>query len=270
MSDLSVQADGTNPPRLVVASTAAIPMGSAWTLTGSAGESQWPVRGGSGVWAGEQAAMLDPMCPVEQDVSYALRWVTPTGTVGTMSVGPIRRSGVGSMLVTSLDGRQVVRVSVHGDDEQSESARVQRFDIPGSSHPVLRLDTVSSATEGTAEWSTRGEDTAALIQLMRDNMPVILLHDPTVCQIPGCDIPPVRLVMPLSNKRYRSPRRDVAQRDWQVPWLETDDPTPDLRVMPSIWDELDAAGLTWAQLDALSLKWDQVDLMAWGAFVPGS
>ena len=268
MSDLSVLADGSMPPRIIVASTASIPTDSTWTLTGSSGDTSWPVRGGSGVWAGEQVAMLDPMCPVESDVAYTLRWVTPAGAIGQQSAGPIRRHGVGSMLVTSLDGRRMVRVTVRGDDEQGESARIQRFDIPGSRRPVLRLDAVSGATGGTAEWSTRGGDTALLVALMQENRPLISLHDPTVCEIPGCDIPPVRLLMPLSNRRARSARRDAAWRDWQVPWLESDDPTPDQRVMPSIWDEFDAVGLTWDQLDALSLTWDQFDLMAWATFNP--
>lgn len=270
MPDLSVQSDGNLPPRIVVASTAAVPVGASWTLTGASGDSQWRVRGGGGVWAGEQVAMLDPMCPVESDVTYTLRWVSAAGVVGTMGVGPVRRQGAGSMLVTSLDGRRMVRVVVRGDDEIGEASRIQRFDIPGSRRPVLRLDTVTDATEGTAQWSTRGADTAMLTQLMSENMPLISLHDPTVCEIPGCDIPPVRLLMPLSSRRARSKRRGVAQRDWTVPWLETDDPTPDQRVMPSTWDDLDAVGLTWAQLDALSLTWDQFDLMAWATYTPGS
>ena len=270
MSDLSVSPDGVQPPRVVISSTAAIPTGSEWTLTGSSGESMWSVRGGSGVWAGEQVAMLDPMCPVEVDVSYTVRWVTPGGVVGTETVGPVRREGASSMLITSLDGRSIARVRVTGDDTLTVTARYSRFDIPGSSRPVLRLDTVPDAVEGTARWSSTGTDTQTLVSLMGQNMPLIMLHDPSVCEIPDCDIPPVRLVMPLSSKRARSDRRDAAWRDWEVPWLEVDDPTPDQRVMPSTWAEFDACGLTWDQLDALSLTWDQFDLMAWVEYVPGS
>lgn len=272
MSDLSVSPDGVQPPRVVITSTAAIPTGSEWTLTGSSGESMWSVRGGSGVWAGEQVAMLDPMCPVEVDVSYTLRWVTPGGVVGTETVGPVVRSAAGLMAVTGLDGRRIaaVRIDPSWTDEVTVTARYKRFDIPGSSRPVLRLDTVPDAVEGTAQWHTIGTDTQTLVSLMGQNVPLIMLHDTAHCPLSQCDVPAVRLVMPLSSKRSLGARRDLAERDWQVPWLEVDDPTPDQRVMPSTWAEFDACGLTWDQLDALSLTWDQFDLMAWVEYVPGS
>lgn len=272
MTDLSANADGLQPPRVVIASTADVPSGSSWTLTGSSGDTSWPVRGGSGVWAGEQVAMLDPMCPVGVDVSYTLRWVTPGGTVGTTQSAPVVRAAADLMAVTSLDGRRIVpvRIDLAWRDEVSVNSRIQRFDIPGSSRPVLRLDTVSGAAEGTAEWHTTGDDTVLLTQIMSENMPIVMLHDRAHCELPLCDVPAVRLAMPLSFKKSLGARRDVAERDWQVPWLESDDPTPDQRVMPSIWDEFDAVGLTWDQLDALSLTWDQYDLMAWATFNPAA
>lgn len=266
----SVTADGTNPPRVVAQSGAAVPSGAAWQVTGSDGSSSWPVRGGAGVWAGEQVAMLDPMCPVGVPVTYTLRARTSAGAVTTLSAGPVVRVSPSSMTVTSLDGRRMVRVRVLGSDEQAGQARVQRFDIPGARRPVLRLDTVSDATEGTLEWASTGSDTAMLSTLMGENMPLICLHDPSVCQIPDCDIPPVRLLMPLSWRHQRAGRIDTAERRWQVPWLEVDDPTPDQRVMPSTWDELDAVGLTWDELDALGLTWDEFDLMAWATYTPGA
>ncbi len=268
--DFSVTADGVNPPRIVLASTAQVPEGASFQVTGSAGDSSWPVRGGSGVWAGEQVAMLDPMCPVGVPVTYTLRARTSAGAVTTLSAGPVVRVSPSSMTVTSLDGRRMVRVRVLGSDEQQAAARIQRFDIPGARRPVLRLDTVSDATEGTLEWASTGSDTTMLSTLMGENMPLICLHDPTICQIPDCDIPPVRLLMPLSWRHQRAGRIDVAERRWQVPWLEVDDPTPDQRVMPSTWDELDAVGLTWDELDALGLTWDQFDLMAWATYTPGA
>lgn len=268
----SVTADGTNPPRVVAQSGASIPAGAAWQVTGSDGSSSWPVRGGAGVWAGEQVAMLDPMCPVGVPVTYTLRAVTAGGAVTTLSAGPITRASMGLMAVTSLDGRRAVRVRIDPSwtDEIKSEGRIQRFDIPGARRPVLRLDVVSQASEGTMELHTVGDDTAMLSQLMAENMPLICLHDTESCPLSGCDLPPVRLLMPLSASRTLGARRDVAERDWSIPWLEVDDPTPDQRVMPSMWDELDAINLLWPTLEGLSLTWDDFDLMAWATYTPGS
>lgn len=268
----SVTADGTNPPRVVAQSSAAVPSGAAWQVTGSDGASSWPVRGGSGVWAGEQVAMLDPMCPVGVPVTYTLRARSVGGAVTTLSAGPITRASMALMAVTSLDGRRAVRVRIDPSwtDEIKSEGRIQRFDIPGARRPVLRLDVVSQASEGTMELHTVGDDTIMLSTLMGENMPLICLHDTATCPLPGCDLPPVRLLMPLSASRTLGARRDIAERDWSIPWLEVDDPTPDQRVMPSVWDELDAINLLWPTLEGLSLTWDQFDLMAWATYTPGS
>lgn len=268
----TVTGDGVNPPRVVVSSDTGVPSGASFQVTGAAGDVSWPVRVGSGVWAGEQVAMLDPMAPVGVDVTYTLRARSTAGAVTTLSAGPITRASMGLMAVTSLDGRRAVRVRIDPSwtDEIKSEGRIQRFDIPGARRPVLRLDVVSQASEGTMEVHTVGDDTTMLATLMAENMPLICLHDTESCPLSGCDLPPVRLLMPLSASRTLGARRDIAERDWSIPWLEVDDPTPDQRVMPSMWDEFDAVGLTWDELDALWLTWDQFDLMAWATYTPGA
>ena len=55
---------GTPPPVQIILPGADLTAGAPWFLDGSAGESSWRVRGGSGTGAGAQVVLIDVAAPI--------------------------------------------------------------------------------------------------------------------------------------------------------------------------------------------------------------
>lgn len=141
-------------------------------------------------------------------------------TVGSETVRVTRRDD-GHML-TSLSGRQRVQVAWVGDDEDEIDPRVAFMDVASRRSPVTRHSLRASSPRGTLNVRTVSAGTRELRGLVEVRGPIVAVHSPRACEIPDCDIEPVRVVVCSSVSSLRIGRVDSARRIWKLAYRELD------------------------------------------------
>ena len=107
----------------------------------------------------------------------------------------VARASVGSHAVTDMHGRRAVRVRQLGEDADSLDPRVSLFEPSGRPDPVPRWGLSASSLSGVLPLKVEGgAQVAAMQALVSLRSPLIVIHDPTVCETVECDIPGCRLV----------------------------------------------------------------------------
>lgn len=171
-------------------------------LVGSHGQDRWVLW--SGVGSGGEVVLSDPLAPLGVEVSYSL---------GGERVR-LTRPALGAHAVSDESGRVVARVVLAGDDSVSHESGVSTLNLASGVADRWLMRGVPDEVQLVCR--TSGDDTAALRALCAYRGSVIVLHDPTVCEVEGCDIPLVRRCVVVSGHERRSERTDVAVREWDV------------------------------------------------------
>lgn len=241
----------------VVVDTSQMATGGTYRVTGSTPDGlTWPVRGGVGTVTGQQLTLVDVMAPLNTQLIYRV-----TDGVGEWSAYQVVRPHTGWHVLESLDGLIVVDVLRRDDgDERSPGVRQVTFDISGVPFPAVRYDR-ATAGSGAMKVRTNSPHSARLQSLVDAGRPFVALHNPKKCPLPECDVPLAQLVLLTGASNRLAPRRDRAEREWDLSYLLVADPEPNTVVPVTTWDEWDAyeAGRTWATVDADVLTWDQDD-----------
>lgn len=195
-----------------------VPGGTEWRITGTAGSHSWAAA--SGMSMGRDVWCTDPMAPLGMEATYRLE-----AAGDTVVSWPVVRRVAGSDLVTDMAGRTVARVGrmADGGDPWEWVPGSHVLDIPGSRLPTSRLGRATVGQGGmTAE--TTGQGTATLAGLLESGNKLVILHDQGVCEIPGCDIAPSRLVTMTGFSAARTAHVDRARRSWDLTWREARPP----------------------------------------------
>ena len=182
------------------------------------------------VAAGEVRLVSDAAAPLGTPVVY---------TAGAEAV-TLTRADTGRHMVTDIRGRNQASVRAVGNDDTEMPSGVAFFD-PGRS--FARWPLARQYETGELVVRTDLEDTAALAELAHAKSPVFSMHSPSACEIPDCDIPPVRQIVLTSARNQRTGRIDRAVREWDLQWRETDESSG---VAPVVtWGEYAAASDGW-------------------------
>ena len=182
------------------------------------------------VAAGETRLVSDAAAPLGAPVAY---------TAGADTV-ILTRPDTGGHLITDAKGRNRARVRAVGNDDTEVPSGVSFFDQGRS---FARWPLARQYETGEMVVRTDSEDTHALAELAHAKSPVLSLHSPAACEIPDCDIPPVRQVVLTSANHQRTGRVDRAVREWDLSWRETDQ-SKGLAPVVS-WGEYEAASDGW-------------------------
>lgn len=160
-------------------------------------------------------------------------------------------------MLTDARGRGRVSLAWLGADEDEWDPRLSMFDPSGVRSPVSRWSLRPSTPTGTLQARTLADQTQAMRDLVGADHrgPVIAIHSPRECQVPECDIPPVRLVVLGEAQSQRSARVDVAARSWSLPYRAVDPRETKMSGAAPVvtWGEWEALG------DALLAKWGVAD-----------
>ena len=199
--------------------------------------------------------LADGSSPVLLSDALAEPGVPTEYRVGSATYTLTRRDD-GHML-TDARGRGRVSLAWLGDDGDEWDPRIAMFDPSGARSPVSRWSLRPSTQTGTLNARTLAGQTQAMRDLVSADHrgPVIAVHSPRECQVPDCDIPPVRLVVVGASRSQRSARVDTAARSWSLPYRAVD---PRETTMPGAapvvtWGEYAALGRGWQHYSALDL-----------------
>ena len=196
-----------------------------------------PVYAGSRLLArapDEGAIISDPLAPLGSPVEYRQ---------GDHTVTLIRPDD-GRHMVTDPTGRRAVRIALLGDDATDQGTGVSFFEPDTGHGDIPQWGRVPSA-RGTLSCRTAGEDTARLLSLIRARTPLVSLHSLRACQIPGCDIQPVRVILAQSARYARDGVVSRARRVWEIPWTEYRGETAAAPVVT--WGEYEAHSDGWTE-----------------------
>lgn len=162
-----------------------------------------------------------------------------TYTYGSQTVTLVR-DGFDHMLLTDATGRGLAKVRMTGDDSRSHEPGVSVFDNQSGS-PIVRYSAVAPTPSGTIECLSLLADTLTIRGLCKRRSPMWLVHNDSICRLPGCDIEGARYVQPTKLSESRTLRRDRAERAWQIDYRELDPSTaPPAPVVT--WGEWEAWG----------------------------
>ncbi|WP_162933848.1 hypothetical protein [Actinomyces lilanjuaniae] len=252
---------GQAPVMQVVVEAGTVPDGAAITVTGTARGESWPVRGGSRTWGGSQLVLGDALAPVNTPVVYRVSW-----DGGLAASEPVVRPWSGRSLLTEVTGGSAVDLLWQGGDERETDQRVTLHEVPGRPTPVAVMAPAMGAGTVSLTARTTPVHTRGLAALAARPVPVALFHNPRwcyQCQRGACDVPLVTVMVLTSVSHARAARLDVAERSWQIKGALVSVPQPGTLLAVSVWDDLDAVGMTWDGLGARGLSWDRFDRVVW-------
>lgn len=219
-----------------------------WTLTGHAEGRSWKVADGAG-----PAWLSDPWAPVGLAVGYTL-----TTDGGTFEAGPVVRTYHGYDAFTDLQGQGVVDF-IRESSRRSQQPRHTTMDVPGERLSPFMSAPVAGAGGGSLVARTLGPASDAMDALIGRNVPVVMLHNQVLCEIPGCRFEPVMTLLLRDVDEERTRRTDAAEHAWSltytpapVPWGYVP-PVATLGEMTERWPtvgDLAASGLTVGELAA--------------------
>ena len=226
----------TGLPSLRFPSTA----GVRWQVVGRAGGRSWVA--GRGVGHGDDVILSDPLAPVGVAVVYH---------AGSESV-TLTRASMGSHLITDSTGHVVSRVRWVGDD--SRTVNVALSSLSTARGVADRWPLVQPPETVTMECLTDGADTATLRALAAVHDTIVVVHDQTLCRIPGCDVKPIRACVVSRASESRARNIAAATRSWSLtledrPGL-VNETSPGGRIAP-----FHAPVVTWGEWQALDGGW---------------
>lgn len=254
---------GDAPSLQVTVPAGTVPTGTQMTVRGrTASGWTWLVRGGQVVSTGSQVVLLDPLAPVNQQITYEC--ATASGVVAVS--GSLRRPWTGYSLLTDVTNTAKVNLVWQGDDTRTIDRRQTLHTIPGQPTPVPVMAPTMGAGDLTLTARTSTQDTPTLLALAASPGVVALLHNPARCwwcQRGVCDVQPVTVLALTSVSHARTARPDAAERSWSLKGAVVAVPEPTRALASSSWDDLDRVRWSWNMLDSRRLRWDTFDAMVW-------
>ena len=178
------------------------------------------------------ALVSDPLAPLGTPVTYR----QGSSTVTLTAADP------GYHMVASSDGRLTARIALLGDDGTSQGSGLSLFE-PDSDHEDIPQWGRVPSPSGTFACRTAGIYTARMLAMVKSRGPLVSFHSPDACEIPGCDIPPVRAFVAGDASYQRTGTTLEARRVWSIPWTG---------YTPSGWS---APVVTWGEYAAASAGW---------------
>lgn len=249
---------GPVTPQAVQIEITGLTAGQTVTVTGSAGEHTWTVRGAHATTVtGSVLRLTDVATPLNAPITYTVELGGVAYTAGPITVP----YSAGRMVLQSLDGRTVIACRwLDNADPRDLRQRAAISAIPGRSVPVVRGDVISMQTRRLAV-RTAPAATAALEQHFATVGGDLLLRS----------VPPLRDFSPVAFLRVTASTHELfgaeGDRRWDLSCVVIDDPEPDMVVPVSTGDDFDAAwaGLTWDDFDAemSGLTGDEFDGIDW-------
>lgn len=211
-------------------------VGKLSVVWGSAGGRRWVAW--CGVGRGGSVVFSDPQAPIGAVTVYEFEG----------SRVSLTRRSVGSHLLTDLTGRKRVRFRWLGDDGIEHYPGLSSLST--SNGAVDRWPLVSEPEQVSVEIATVDADTWLMREFATCRDQLLLVHDPVICEVEGCDIPGVRRCVLLSAQESRTEHRDHARRRWQ---LKVADRSADAgRVAPFSGGPV----VTWGEWDAFDHHWE--------------
>lgn len=256
-----------NPVQVVLAG---VPSGTAYTVTGTALESSWPVPGGQGVSTGAQVILVDNRSALNAPVTY-------TATVGgvTYAAAPVTVAFPDRYVLQSLDGQTAAQFvwRANGLPREYEFGS-HASAVPGRRRPPVRF---APGGDGGGSLSLRADraNTARLEDLLLSGRPLVLRTDGAIRDLPAVD-----LILPRSagTVTWDAVTRDGVPdgRVWSISYLLVDDPEPSTVLSAWTWDDFDAAmaSRTWTgatlRQNLLTNPSAEVNAAGWSTLVTGS
>jgi len=254
-------------PRPVQIILTGVPAGSHYTVTGTAGDSSWPVPGGVGVSEGEQIVLVDNRSALNVAVVY-----TALVDGVTYETYPVYVVAQGKYVLQSLDGRRSVQFVLQANGlPRDVVVRSQTFDVPGRPRPPGRYAEGGDGG-GALALRTSREDSAEMHALVRAGRPVVLRTDGTVRDFPAVTL---LVLMEASSQMWDAvdalTGEMSTERVWDLGYVIVNDPEPGRVLAAFTWDDFDEAmtGLTWDDFDAMfaGSTWDDFDTTDWGQYL---
>ena len=180
------------------------------------------------------ALVSDPLAPLGTPVVYRQGATTVTLT----------GADPGYHMVVSSDGRTAARIALLGDDGTTQGSGLSLFE-PDSDHEDIPQWGRIPSPHGSLACRTAGIHTARLLSMVKSRAPLVSFHSPAACEIPGCDIPPVRAFVAGESSYQRTGTVLEARRVWSIPWTG---------YTPAGWS---APVVTWGEYEAASAGWTQ-------------
>ena len=255
-----VDVDDPRPVQIILTG---VPSGAHYTVTGTAGDSSWPVPGGVGVSEGEQVVLVDNRSALNVAVTY-----TALVEGVTYTAFPVYVTFAGDSVLQSLDGRSVVRFVWEWDGGPRDVViRAEGYDIPGRARPPGRYAEGGDGG-GAFTFMTSPQDSATLHNMARSGRPVVLRTNGMVRDL---DAVTLMVLTSASNSLVGEFWGGVAWRRWSLSYLLVNDPEPGRVLAAFTWDDFDEAmkGLTWDDFDAMfaGTTWDDFDTTDWGQYL---
>lgn len=167
-------------------------------------------------------------------------------TIGGLERMVLRRDD--GFLLTDAAGRRRVVIDLLGDDAVSRESGLVTF----GNTDVARWPLSRPRATGSLAARTSGEDTVQLRALVQARGPLVSVHSPSLCQIPECDIPPVRRILVRESSESRTGTVDRARRTWSIAWRE--DPSASPAPAPVVtWGEWAGLGEGWQDVSAVAV-----------------
>lgn len=206
------------------------------------------------VWAGDRlltvvgasrvgVPVCDPLAPVGRETVYRQ---------GSSTVR-LSRASLGSHMVTDRTGHLVAPIRWLGSD--STDMGVSVVSQGTSRGPVDRWPLRPPARSFSLECSTSGAATATMRALTVAAGRLVVVHDETVCDVDGCDIAPVQVVVVSKASCQRTGHRPTVRRSWSLA-CEVRDGLEDATGPDYQGARGYASGVvTWGEWDALDRSW---------------
>lgn len=206
------------------------------------------------VWAGRRllavvgesrvgVPVCDPLAPVGRETVYRQ---------GASEIR-LARASRGSHMVTDRTGHVMVPVRWLGSDDTDMGVSVvsQRT----SRGVADRWPLVGAPSSFSMECVTSGAATEALRALVSGAGRLVVVHDETVCDVDGCDIEPVRVVVVSKATHQRTAHRPAVRRSWSLS-CEVRDGLEDATGPMFQGARGYASGVvTWGEWDAIDRGW---------------
>lgn len=208
---------GATTPRMVQVEVNGLTIGDEVTIVGSTGPWSWYVRGGSpAVASSSQLIRIDNAAAINAPVVYTVR-VNGADYV----TAPVTLAYGADYVLTSLDGETVVDFTWLDNGLPEEIAIDQHFTtVPGRRNAVVRFD-AAGGESGTLATHTTFAQTQVLKGELAKGAPMLLRTNGSVR-----DVPAVRVVSvaAASSSLFEGDGGVSNKRDWQLSWVETEDP----------------------------------------------
>lgn len=211
-------------------------LGAVGKVTASSAGRTWTVADPAPRWR-----FTDPLAPLAGQVTYQ---------DGETSV-TVDLASKWRMVLASPDRGTIAPFIMPHEWTSAIEPTVDVVDL-STSRPFHRFGRVAKEREFPIQARCDSAGTAAMLDLLRSQTEVILLHNPVLCQLPGCPVPDVEAGVLLSGPGQLEERFDEADMTFQLGFQPIVIPSEPVAV--TNWWDVKQAYETW---------WDVAQAGSW-------